>query len=66
MPRCSVACLDFRIIPAGFNAPPEFLTGFTTSVFPLLPREVSALFVFLDLFQKASVPSVFRDLFPVV
>ena len=29
MPRCSVAGLDFRIIPAGFNAPLEFLTGFT-------------------------------------
>ena len=30
MPRCSAAGLDFRIIPAGFNAPLEFLTGFTT------------------------------------
>jgi hypothetical protein len=29
MPRCSAAGLDFRIIPAGFNAPLEFLTGFT-------------------------------------
>jgi hypothetical protein len=29
MPRCSAAELDFRIIPAGFNAPLEFLTGFT-------------------------------------
>ena len=29
MPRCSIAGLDFRIIPAGFNAPLEFLTGFT-------------------------------------
>jgi len=29
MPRCSEAGLDFRIIPAGFNASPEFLTGFT-------------------------------------
>jgi tungstate transport system substrate-binding protein len=29
MPRCSAARLDFRIIPAGFNAPLEFLTGFT-------------------------------------
>jgi len=27
--RCSAAGLDFRIIPAGFNAPLEFLTGFT-------------------------------------
>jgi len=25
----SAAGLDFRIIPAGFNAPLEFLTGFT-------------------------------------
>jgi hypothetical protein len=29
MPRCSAAGLDFRIIPAGFNAPLEFQTGFT-------------------------------------
>jgi len=29
MARCSAAGLDFRIIPAGFNAPLEFLTGFT-------------------------------------
>ena len=29
MPRCSAVGLDFRIIPAGFNAPLEFLTGFT-------------------------------------
>jgi hypothetical protein len=41
MPRCSAAGLGFRIIPAGFNAPPveslwverlEFLTGLTTSL----------------------------------
>jgi hypothetical protein len=32
MPRCSAAGLDFRIIPAGFNAPLEFLTGFTLSL----------------------------------
>jgi len=25
----AIAGLDFRIIPAGFNAPLEFLTGFT-------------------------------------
>jgi len=31
MPRCSAAGLDLRIIPAGFNAPLEFLTGFTLS-----------------------------------
>ena len=30
MPRYSAAGLDFRIIPAGFNAPLEFLTGFTS------------------------------------
>jgi hypothetical protein len=29
MPRCFEAGLDFRIIPAAFNAPLEFLTGFT-------------------------------------
>jgi hypothetical protein len=28
MPRCYAAGLDFGIIPAGFNAPLEFLTGF--------------------------------------
>ena len=28
-PRCSAAGLGFIIIPAGFNAPLEFLTGFT-------------------------------------
>jgi hypothetical protein len=31
MLRCSAAGLNFRIIPAGFNAPLEFLTGFTSS-----------------------------------
>jgi len=29
MPRCSATGLDFRIIPEGFNAPLEFLTGCT-------------------------------------
>jgi len=29
MPRCSAAGLHFNTIPAGFNAPMEFLTGFT-------------------------------------
>jgi hypothetical protein len=29
MPRYSAADLDFNTIPAGFNAPLEFLTGFT-------------------------------------
>ena len=33
MPRCSAAGLDFRIIPAGFNAPLEFLMGFTGLIF---------------------------------
>ena len=28
MPHCSAAGLHFRIIPAGSNAPLEFLTGF--------------------------------------
>jgi hypothetical protein len=36
MPRCSAAGLDFRIIPAGFNAPLEFLTGFTKEGFTKL------------------------------
>ena len=30
-PRCSAAGLYFRIIPAGFKAPLEFLTGFTSN-----------------------------------
>ena len=44
MPRCSTAGLDFIIIPAGFNAPLEFLTGFTIAlvVFTLI------LFFFLS------------------
>ena len=29
MPHCSAAVLHFRIIPAGLNAPLEFLTGLT-------------------------------------
>jgi hypothetical protein len=29
MDRCSAAGLDIKIIPAGFNTPLEFLTGFT-------------------------------------
>ena len=29
MLRCSAEGLHFRTIPAGFNAPLEFLTGFT-------------------------------------
>jgi hypothetical protein len=29
MPRCSAAGLGFIIVPAGFNALLEFLTGFT-------------------------------------
>jgi len=36
MPRCSGAGLDFRIIPAWFNALLEFLTGFTTKLLPSL------------------------------
>jgi len=38
MPRCSAAGLDFRIIPAGFNAPLEFLTGFTIRANGLIER----------------------------
>jgi len=30
MPHCSAAGLDFGVIPAGFNAPLELLTGFTS------------------------------------
>ena len=32
MARCAAAGLDFRIIPAGFNAPLEFLTGFISLI----------------------------------
>ena len=38
MPCCSAAGLDFAIIPAEFNAPLEFLTGFTLN----LPRVYAA------------------------
>jgi hypothetical protein len=38
MPRCSAAGLDFRIIPAAFNAPLEFLTGFT--IFPFVTQSL--------------------------
>jgi len=47
MPRCSAAGLDFRIIPAGFNAPLEFLTGFTLLWFSCL-----------NLFKREGVPSI--------
>jgi len=30
MARCSAAGLGFIIVPAGFNSPPEFLTGLTS------------------------------------
>ncbi len=38
MPRCSAAGLDFRIIPAGFNAPLKFLTGFISGLSLLTMR----------------------------
>jgi len=38
-------------------------TPLTISVFPPLSQEVSDLFVFLYLFQRASVPSVFLFVF---
>jgi hypothetical protein len=38
----------------------------TPSIFSLLLLDVSALLVFLHLFQRASVPSVLRDIFPAV
>jgi hypothetical protein len=34
MPRCSATGLNFSKIPAGFNAPLEFLTGFTKGLIP--------------------------------
>ena len=36
---------------------------FAPSVFPLLPLEIFALFVLLNLFQRASAPSFFRFVF---
>ena len=36
MPHCFAAGLDFKIIPAGFNATVEFLTGFTLEEEPIL------------------------------
>ena len=50
MPRCSAAGLGFIIIPAGFNAPLEFLTGFTllpiisSSHFPIISEAWSATY----------------------
>ena len=40
MDRCSGAGLDFRTIPAGFNALLEFLTGFT--LLPLQKKELTS------------------------
>ena len=39
--RCSAAGLDVRKIPAGFNAPLEFLTGLITSSPVELIQQVS-------------------------
>jgi hypothetical protein len=39
MPRYSATGLDFRIIPAGFSAPLEFLTGFAQLPFGPQPTE---------------------------
>ncbi len=46
MPRCSAARLDFTIIPVGFNAPLEFLTGFASRfyVFQLLASSSQTFF----------------------
>jgi hypothetical protein len=44
MPRCSAAGLHFRLIPAGFNAPLEFLTGFTSEILLLLDKECNKYF----------------------
>jgi hypothetical protein len=34
MPRCTATGLHFSTIPAGFNAPLEFLTGFIKGLIP--------------------------------
>jgi hypothetical protein len=44
MPRCSAAGLHFRLIPAGFNAPLEFLTGFTSKILLPLSKEFNKYF----------------------
>ncbi len=36
----AAAGLDFRIIPAGFNAPLEFLTGFTAFVLVFIMLDI--------------------------
>ena len=41
MSRCSEAALNLRIIPAGINAPLEFLTGLTEAI--LLRRLIRSL-----------------------
>jgi hypothetical protein len=47
MLRCSAAGLHFKTIPAGFNAPLEFLTGFT------LP---TGNYIIYEEFVKKSLP----------
>jgi len=57
MPHCSAVGLDLRIIPAGFNAPLEFLTGFTI--------EMRAGLRHLKRFSKSEYPKLIL-LIPIV
>jgi hypothetical protein len=52
MPRCSAAGLDFGIIPAGFNAPLEFLTGFTEVIYTLFGNFGSLEVSFLHVLRR--------------
>jgi len=45
MLRCSAAGLHFKTIPAGFNAPLEFLTGFTAPLRSSLFKSLENLLV---------------------
>ena len=59
MPRCSAAGLDFRIIPAGFNAPLEFLTGFTVSLLYFFDQLIDQVY---RIFKLGEGPAYLRFL----
>ena len=59
MPRCSAAGLDFMIIPAAFNTPLEFLTGFTFDKIQIC-NESQSYFLSVHLFHQ--IPANIEDL----
>jgi hypothetical protein len=75
MPRCSAAGLDFRIILAGFNAPPveslwverlEFLTGFTICRAIIIPTNGILFFHFNSLILKDYFKVVAFEKFAII